>query len=198
MEFHFRGRLRGNCSYSHDQRPQRKLSQRFAACTGVWDKGLRRRQSSYFRHTAGIGAEAKRMADAGSSAKEIKDYLEATALQSSIYLTVASLKYLRAGGRLGPSAAMLGTLLNIKPVLSIQGGQIEGLCQGARHEAVRNKMIKAVQNDITTRFAGIPAESSGWPLPEHCKEKRRSITGLRRFKTRFPICRSIMLPSLAA
>lgn len=102
--------------------------------------------------------EAKRMADAGSSAKEIKDYLEATALQSSIYLTVASLKYLRAGGRLGPSAAMLGTLLNIKPVLSIQGGQIEAFAKVRGMKLCGIKMIKAVQNDITTRFAGIPAE----------------------------------------
>ena len=65
------------------------------------------------------------MADEGCSAAEIKLYLEATASRSSIYLTVASLKYLQRGGRLSQPAAMLGTLLNIKPILSIQGGKID-------------------------------------------------------------------------
>lgn len=101
--------------------------------------------------------EAKRMAEAGSSAAEIKEYLEATAFQASIYLTVASLKYLRMGGRLSHPAAMLGTILHIKPILSIQGEQVDVVDKVRGIRTYERKMIEAIQNDIAGRFANVPA-----------------------------------------
>lgn len=100
--------------------------------------------------------EAKRMADKGYSAVEIKEYLEETAFQSSIYLTVASLKYLQKGGRLSATSAMIGSVLNVKPVLSIQGEKIEvfSKCRGIK--MCEKKMIEAIKNDIATRFPDIP------------------------------------------
>lgn len=102
--------------------------------------------------------EAKRMADTGKSGEEIKAYLEATAFESSIYLTVASLKYLQMGGRISSSAAMLGTILNIKPILSIQGEKIDAFEKVRGMKLCEKKMIEALQDDITKRFADIPAE----------------------------------------
>lgn len=102
--------------------------------------------------------EAKRMADAGFSGKEIQASLEATGLQASIYLTVESLKYLQKGGRLSPSAAMLGTLLNIKPILSIQGAQIDAFAKIRGLKKCEKKMIEAIQNDITNRFSQTASE----------------------------------------
>lgn len=102
--------------------------------------------------------EAKHMADAGYPPEEIKAYLEASAFQASIYLTVADLKYLQRGGRLSSSAALLGTLLNIKPILSIQGYQIDVFSKVRGLKACEKKMIEAVQNDISTRFADVPME----------------------------------------
>lgn len=101
--------------------------------------------------------EAKHMADEGRSAKEIKQYLEATASRSSIYLTVASLKYLQMGGRLNQPAAMLGTLLNIKPILSIQGGTIDVVDKVRGMKPCEKKMIEALQTDHAERFGGFPA-----------------------------------------
>ena len=100
--------------------------------------------------------EAKRMADKGYSAVEIKEYLEETAFQSSIYLTVASLKNLQKGGRLSATSAMIGSVLNVKPVLSIQGEKIEvfSKCRGIK--MCEKKMIEAIKNDIATRFPDIP------------------------------------------
>ena len=100
--------------------------------------------------------EAKRMADKGYSAVEIKEYLEETAFQSSIYLTVASLKYLQKGGRLSATSAVIGSVLNVKPVLSIQGEKIEvfSKCRGIK--MCEKKMIEAIKNDIATRFPDIP------------------------------------------
>ena len=102
--------------------------------------------------------EAKRMAEAGSSGEEIKTHLEDTAFQASIYLTVASLKYLRMGGRLSQSAAMLGTILNIKPILSVQGGRIDAVDKVRGIKTCEKKMIEAIQNDIAGRFANVPAQ----------------------------------------
>lgn len=102
--------------------------------------------------------DAVRMAKDGKSAKEIKERLEANALQASIYLTVESLKYLQKGGRLSPSAAMLGTVLNIKPVLSIQGEKIDAVAKVRGMKNCEKKIIESMQNDMATRFADVPVE----------------------------------------
>lgn len=99
--------------------------------------------------------EAARMAAGGSSAEEIREYLETTAYQASIYVTVESLKYLQRGGRLSPSAAVLGTILNIKPILSIQGGQVEAFAKMRGLKKCEQKMIEAIKNDIAERFADV-------------------------------------------
>lgn len=102
--------------------------------------------------------EAKKMADTGFRAAEIKAYLEETAYQASIYLTVASLKYLQMGGRLSSSAAMLGTLLNIKPILSIQGEKIDAFAKVRGMQPCEKKMIETLRDDIARRFADVPPE----------------------------------------
>ena len=68
--------------------------------------------------------DAKNLAEAGKSAKEIKDILEAAKFDSSIYIMVDTLTYLKKGGRITPAAAALGTLLKLKPVLQIQGEKL--------------------------------------------------------------------------
>lgn len=69
--------------------------------------------------------DAIKMASQGLSAKEIKDALVENKMNSSIYITVETLKYLKKGGRITPVAAAIGTLLNIKPVLQIQGEKLD-------------------------------------------------------------------------
>ena len=102
--------------------------------------------------------EAKAMADAGKTPEEIREYLEKTAFQASIYLTVADLKYLQRGGRLSSSAAMLGTLLNIKPVLSIQGHQIDVVAKVRGVKASAAKIIGEIRRDIAERFGDVPPQ----------------------------------------
>lgn len=64
--------------------------------------------------------DAQNLAKAGKRAAEIRAVLEEEALQSSIYITLITLKYLKKGGRITPAAAALGTMLRLKPVLQIQ------------------------------------------------------------------------------
>ena len=69
--------------------------------------------------------DARDLAAKGYEAAQIKEILERTKYESSIYITLTTLKYLKKGGRITPAAAALGTLLRIKPVLTIQGEKLE-------------------------------------------------------------------------
>lgn len=102
--------------------------------------------------------DAKVLADKGHSAQEIKNYLEATAYQASIYLTVSSLKYLKKSGRITSSAAAVANILNIKPVLTIQGEKLDLFAKVRGNHQSEKKMIEALKADITTRFPEIPVK----------------------------------------
>ena len=98
--------------------------------------------------------QARDMAREGASAKEIKEFLEEDAYNSSIYLAVNTLEYLKKGGRVTPAAALLGAVLSIKPILTIQGEKLDSYAKsrGSMKKA-EEKMIKAIQSDIEKRFA---------------------------------------------
>ena len=97
--------------------------------------------------------DAVKLAQAGKSAKEIKNYLEENSMQASIYIMVNTLTYLKKGGRVTPAAAAIGSLLKIKPVLTIQGGKLDKFCQVMGVAAGKKRMIDQMIKDITTRFA---------------------------------------------
>ena len=97
--------------------------------------------------------DALKMIGEGKSAKQIYDWLTATAHTSSIYIAVATLKYLKKGGRLTPAAAAIGTLLKIKPVLQIQGERLDKFAQVRKMSDAKTTMIAAIKNDLETRFA---------------------------------------------
>ena len=98
--------------------------------------------------------DAIAMAEMGMSASEIEKVLMREKLEASIYITVDTLKYLKKGGRVTPAAAALGTVLNLKPVLQIQGGKLDSYAKVRGMKAAKKAMIEAVKNDIENRFAG--------------------------------------------
>ena len=100
--------------------------------------------------------DAKALADNGKTAAEIKTYLEETAYEASIYLSVDSLKQLKKGGRITPAAAALGSILNIKPLLTIQGEKLDLFAKVRGTKQSEKKMIEALRDDLNTRFANIP------------------------------------------
>lgn len=104
--------------------------------------------------------DALKMAEEGKSGEEIKDYLEATKKDSSIYIMVDTLKYLKKGGRITPAAAMIGTLLKLKPVLQIQGGKLDNYAKTLNERVARQKMIDAMKKDFETRFASFVQDKS--------------------------------------
>ncbi len=96
--------------------------------------------------------DAINMAKDGKDALSIKQYLEETALDSSIYIMVDTLKYLKQGGRITPAAAAIGTVLNIKPVLQIQGGKLDQYAKVMNVKSAKAKMIDALKRDLEGRF----------------------------------------------
>ena len=98
--------------------------------------------------------DAIKLRDTGKSAAEIKAVLEKEKMESTIYITVDTLKYLKKGGRITPAAAALGTVLNLKPVLTIQGEKLDAFAKVRGWKAAKRTMLKAIEKDIKERFAG--------------------------------------------
>ena len=96
--------------------------------------------------------DARELADAGRSAAEIRKYLEDTKFDSSIYIMLDTLKYLKKGGRITPAAAALGTLLKLKPVLQIQGEKLDAFSKARTIKQAKNVMMTAIGHDMENRF----------------------------------------------
>lgn len=96
--------------------------------------------------------DAKAMADSGKTAEEIKDILEDEKFNSSIYIMVDTLTYLKKGGRITPAAAALGALLKLKPVLQIQGEKLDAFAKARTVKQAKSIMIEAMKSDFEKRF----------------------------------------------
>lgn len=98
--------------------------------------------------------DALEMAKAGMDGQAILDVLIRERLESSIYITVDTLKYLKKGGRVTAAGAAIGTVLNIKPVLTIQGAKLDAFAKARGWKAAKKIMLDAMERDIAQRFAG--------------------------------------------
>lgn len=99
--------------------------------------------------------DALLLAENGKSGAQIKDILEEDKFNSSIYIMLDTLYYLKKGGRITPAAAALGTILKLKPVLTIQGEKLDAFAKARTSSQGKKMMINAIKNDIDTRFGGV-------------------------------------------
>lgn len=90
----------------------------------------------------------------GMDAKQIKDFLEKDKFNSSIYIMLDTLYYLKKGGRITPAAAALGTILKLKPVLQIQGDKLDAFAKARTVSQGKSIMINAIRADMEKRFGG--------------------------------------------
>ncbi|MCR5640011.1 MAG: DegV family protein [Lachnospiraceae bacterium] len=119
--------------------------------------------------------EAKRMADEGKDGEEIRTYLEKTKFDSTIYIMVDTLKYLKKGGRLTPAVAAIGTLLRIKPVLQIQGEKLDRFAQARTLKQAKQIMMDAITSDLSNRFADPDASHSVISIAHTQNQKEAEI-----------------------
>ena len=99
---------------------------------------------------------ALRLVEQGYDAGQIRGFLEKHAYDASIYITVDSMEYLKKGGRVTPAAATLATVLNLKPVLTLQGDKLDAFAKVRGMKLAESKMIEAIHQDRAERFKDVP------------------------------------------
>lgn len=103
--------------------------------------------------------DALTLLERGMNAEQIKDFLEADRFNSSIYIMLDTLYYLKKGGRITPAAAALGTILKLKPVLQIQGEKLDAFAKARTVSQGKSIMTNAIKNDMENRFGGVNKET---------------------------------------
>lgn len=125
--------------------------------------------------------DALELAKRGLTAAQIKEKLERAKFESSIYIMLDTLKYLKKGGRITPAAAALGSALRLKPVLTIQGEKLDAFAIAKTKKQGVKKMISAIEDDINSRFGGVDhmenihMEIAHTKNPEAAEELRQQI-----------------------
>lgn len=126
--------------------------------------------------------DALDMAKAGMDGQSIHDALMRERLEASIYITVDTLKYLKKGGRVTAAGAAIGAVLNIKPVLQIQGEKLDAFAKARGWKSAKKIMLDAMEKDITQRFAGKPVHlAAAYTCSEEEAQEWR-----RELEDRFP------------
>ena len=130
--------------------------------------------------------DAMELAERGVSAAEIKKILEEMKLESSIYITLETLKYLKKGGRVTPAAAAIGTVLNIKPVLQIQGEKLDAYAKVRGFAQGKKTMLDAIRKDLEGRFSSTPVEKMHFAIAYSGARTEEVEAWVEEVKTAFP------------
>ncbi|MBS6643294.1 MAG: DegV family protein [Clostridiaceae bacterium] len=129
--------------------------------------------------------DALKLAEQGMDAAQIKKVLEDTKFESSIYITVDTLKYLKKGGRITPAAAALGTLLKLKPVLTIQGEKLDAFAKARTMKQAKSMMITAISHDLEQRFNDKECENT-WLQIAHTDSEEAAREFEKELQELFP------------
>ncbi len=140
--------------------------------------------------------DAKAMADRGMTGGEIKKVLEDTKFESSIYITVDTLKYLKKGGRITPAAAALGTLLTIKPVLTIQGEKLDAFSKARTMKQAKSTMVTAIAKDMEERFGDKEGKNLYLEIA-HTDNEEAAMDFKRELEEMFPKAGEIYVDALS-
>lgn len=130
--------------------------------------------------------DAKKLLERGKNAAEIKDYLEATKLDSSIYIAVDTMKYLKKGGRVTPAAAAIGSILKIKPVLQIQGDKLDKFALARSLSKAKEIMKEAIRKDLNVRFKSLVEEGEMTISVAHTNNYGEADIFVTELKEMFP------------
>lgn len=130
--------------------------------------------------------DAMQLAENGKNAAEIKEILEADKFNSTIYIMLDTLYYLKKGGRITPAAAAIGSMLRLKPVLTIQGEKLDAFAKARTTAQGKNIMLNAVKKDIEERFGGINEEKDVWLQIAYTKNREAAEILKTEIQEMFP------------
>ena len=129
--------------------------------------------------------DALELAERGMNAGQIKDFLEKDKFNSSIYIMLNTLSYLKKGGRITPAAAAIGTLLKLKPVLQIQGDKLDAFAKARTASQGKATMINAIRSDMENRFGGASKENI-WLEVAYSKDRDAALAFRDELLREFP------------
>ncbi len=130
--------------------------------------------------------DAIELARRGKNAAQIKRILEEDKFNSSIYIMLDTLYYLKKGGRITPAAAALGTLLRLKPVLQIQGEKLDAFAKARTTSQGKTIMMNAIHNDIVNRFGGITETNGVWLSIAHTQNDAAAQALKEELQAQYP------------
>ena len=130
--------------------------------------------------------DALELVKEGKSGGEIRDILEADKFNSSIYIMIDTLYYLKKGGRITPAAAALGTLLRLKPVLQIQGEKLDAFAKARTVTQAKSIMINAIKSDIEKRFGGLTPDNQIYLALAHTQNEEAVKVFKDEIQAQFP------------
>lgn len=131
--------------------------------------------------------DAIELAKEGKTAVQIKEILEANKFESSIYIMLDTLKYLKKGGRITPAAAALGSALRLMPVLQIQGEKLDAFSIARTKKQGVSKMLAAIEEDIKTRFGGLDNMENIHMEVAHTVNEEAALELVEMIKERFGV-----------
>ncbi|MCI9362143.1 MAG: DegV family protein [Hungatella sp.] len=140
--------------------------------------------------------DALELAEKGMDAGQIKAKLEEVKFESSIYITVDTLKYLKKGGRITPAAAALGTLLRLKPVLQIQGEKLDAFAKARTMKQAKSIMITAISKDLEERFGDASGSNIHLEIA-HTENEEAALELKKELRERFPTTGEIVIAPLS-
>ena len=129
--------------------------------------------------------DAIELAQTGMTAAQIREELERVRYESSIYIMLDTLKYLKKGGRITPAAAAIGSLLRIKPVLQIKGERLDAFSKARTISQGKNIMINAMKHDIDTLYGGMDTETV-WLYAVHANVPEQFAEFSEEVRAAFP------------
>lgn len=131
--------------------------------------------------------DAKILADKGMNAQEIHDALMADRQNNTIYIMLDTLYYLKKGGRITPAAAAIGTLLRLKPVLTVQNGdKLDAFAKARTATQGKSIMVNALKNDVETRLGGFSKEANQWLYVVYSKDRDAAVAFRDEIADQFP------------
>lgn len=130
--------------------------------------------------------DAIALREQGLGGREIKAYLEKTAAESVIYIAVDTMKHLKKGGRVTPAAAMIGSILKIKPVLQILGEKLDKFALARGNQKAKECIKNAIKSDLTNRFASAIEKGEVEICFAYTDNKDEVLAFAEEMKTLFP------------
>lgn len=121
----------------------------------------------------------------GMDAAAVREFLEDDKFNSSIYIMLDTLYYLKKGGRITPAAAAVGTVLRLKPVLQIQGALLDAFAKARTVNHAKQVMINAIRNDMESRFDGADPENCSLFIA-HTNNEEMAMQFKREVEEAFP------------